>query len=196
MAAFLGGKLTQRGYTLLLRNLEPIYRELEAALGCHATHPGIEPLIHPRMFRLPALHRDLETLHGSCWRDELEFLDSSTAYATRLRHLADFQPELLAAHAYVRYLGDLSGGQMLAGIVARSLTLPNLDGTYTGTDFYDFGGTDEVSKLTAAFRSGLDTLPADGIVAEARLAFELHGQLFDDLANCCGLRAAIVTGPD
>ena len=196
MTELLGGRLSKPAYTLMLRNLEPIYLELEAGFLRHAANPGVLPLFDPALFRLQALHQDLEKLHGNSWREELELLDGSTAYVARLRHLTEFQPELLAAHAYVRYLGDLSGGQMLAGIVARSLGLLAQDGANGGTDFYNFGGLDKVVALAQAFRSGLATLADDGIAAEARLAFEMHGQLFEDLANCCGLRQAVVTALD
>ena len=195
MAELLGGRLTTPAYTLMLRNLEPIYFELETGFLRHAANPSIGPLFDPLLFRLGALHRDLVALHGDSWCEELEFLDSSMAYAARLRFLTEFQPELLAAHAYVRYLGDLSGGQMLAAIVVRSLGLPKNDTTTPCTDFYNFGGRDKVSELAQAFRSGLATLTGDGIVAEAQLAFKMHGQLFDDLAKRCGLHAAAVTAP-
>lgn len=193
MAELLGGRLTRSAYALMLRNLEPIYFELEAGFLRHAAHPGVRPLFQAPLFRLRALHQDLETLHGDSWRDEVKLLDGSIAYVARLRHLTEFQPELLAAHAYVRYLGDLSGGQMLSGIVARSLGLSANDGPNWGTDFYNFGDADTVLGLAQAFRSGLAMLTADGIAAEARLAFEMHFQLFEDLSNCCGLRSAAVT---
>ena len=116
-------------------------------------------------------------------------MNGSIAYVTRLRHLTELKPQLLAAHAYVRYLGDLSGGQILTGIVARSLGLPLDAGDNSGTDFYNFGGPDEVRLLSNDFRTGLAMLTADGIVAEGKLAFEMHGQLFDELADLCGMPA-------
>lgn len=195
VAELLGGRLDKAAYSLMLRNLEPIYFELEAGLLRHAASAHIRPVFHPPLFRLQALHRDLERLHGESWGDELELVNGCAAYVARLRHLIEFEPELLAAHAYVRYLGDLSGGQMLGQIVARSLGLRGNEGGNRGTDFYDFGGTDEVLRLSQVFRSGLAALTAEGIVEEARLAFEMHSRLFEDLAKCCGLPTAPVTAP-
>ncbi|MCK7500861.1 MAG: biliverdin-producing heme oxygenase [Comamonadaceae bacterium] len=40
------------------------------------------------------------------------------AYVARLRWLDRHDPGRLLAHAYVRYLGDLSGGQVVQRIVA------------------------------------------------------------------------------
>ena len=195
MAELLGGRLGKPAYALMLRNLEPIYLQLEAGLLRHAANAHIRPVFQPALFRLQALHRDLDTLHGESWGEELELVNGCTAYVARLRQLIEFEPELLAAHAYVRYLGDLSGGQVLGQIVARSLGLRGNEGGNWGTDFYDFGGADEVLRLSQAFRSGLAALTAEGIVAEARLAFEMHGRLFEDLANCCGLPKAPVRAP-
>ena len=89
---------------------------------------------------------------------------------------------MFAAHAYVRYLGDLSGGQMLARIVANSLCLaPN-----QGVSFYDFGSTENVKRLAQEFRAGLDLLAdeesAQTVVDEACAAFARHRDLFEQLA--------------
>lgn len=48
---------------------------------------------------------------------------------------------LLLAHAYVRYLGDLSGGQIIGGRIRRAYNLKGND----GTAFYDFSARGEKS---------------------------------------------------
>lgn len=193
MAALLRGQLTQPAYCLLLRNLEPIYQALESGMVQHARHPDIAAVLFRPLFRQHALHEDLAVLHGPTWREALGVVPACTAYVARLHTLQDTHPSLLAAHAYVRYLGDLSGGQRLKIIVAKSLKLqdPPADGpgfdSPRGTRFYDFGEPAEVARLAQAFRAGLDALTGDGVVAEAMLAFEMHGRLFDDLALASGL---------
>ena len=37
-------------------------------------------------------------------------------YVNRINQISEEKPELLVAHAYTRYLGDLSGGQILKKI--------------------------------------------------------------------------------
>eukprot|EP00913_Durusdinium_trenchii_P011568 g10862.t1 len=66
-----------------------------------------------------------------------ETLPSKTTreYVQRLRQLQDEAPELLLPHAYTRYLGDLSGGQLLKKAAIRGMKLP-ADGS--GVHFYDF----------------------------------------------------------
>ena len=200
MAALVAGALDSYAYCLLLRNLEPIYAELEleleVGLSRHAHNPYIRPVIHPPLFRQQALRRDLDTLYGQRWREEIELMPSCAAYVARLRRLHEFEPELLVAHAYVRYLGDLSGGQRLAEIVRRSLCIPVDDRGSCGIDFFKFGEPDDVLKLSLAFRVGLDSLVGNGIPAEEKLAFEMHGRLFEELSSCCGLSDENVTVPD
>ena len=106
-------------------------------------------------------------------------LSSTAAYVERLHTIGRDAPELLVAHAYVRYLGDLSGGQILRRIVADGMGAP--------AAFYQFGSPDNAQALRAAFRQGLDRIEldaetSDAVVAEAVTAFERHLKLFDELA--------------
>jgi len=59
-----------------------------------------------------------------------------TTYISHLNNLASspISANLLLSHAYVRYLGDLSGGQFIAARIKKSY---NLDGI-EGTSFYEF----------------------------------------------------------
>lgn len=179
MRRLLRGELPRSAYCLLLRNLHAIYASLEPALQRHADHPQITPWLHPALARRARLERDLEALHGADW-EAIPCAPAACGYAGHLQGLADTEPGRLAAHAYVRYLGDLSGGQALARIVTRSLA------TDEAVAFYDFGGRDDVGRLAAAFRQGLDRIAsdevaADAIVDEARAAFVRHRALFDEL---------------
>jgi len=54
-------------------------------------------------------------------------------YVQRLEECGKENPELLIAHAYTRYLGDLSGGQILKRLAQRNYGLKS-----DGTNFYDF----------------------------------------------------------
>jgi heme oxygenase len=181
MPTLLQGRLDRTGYCRLLDSLQAIYLPLEAALRRHAAHPCIAPLALGPLFRADAIAADLAVL-GTVSREPPP--TAALDYAAHLARLDAEDPMLLVAHAYVRYLGDLSGGQRLRMIVAQSFALA----PGTGTDFYDFGPPATVAQRAAALRAGLDALPldetsADAVVAEARGAFERHGRLFEALAG-------------
>lgn len=184
MGVLLRGKMERPAYCAMLRNLHAIYAALEPALDRHAGDPFLSPLSFAPLRREGSLQADLEALHGAGWRDAIALQPTTVDYVARLRKLDEEEPALLAAHSYVRYLGDLSGGQMLRRIVRDSMALPPGE----GTAFYEFGTPEDTVQLKRAYREGLERLQADeatiaALVAEARLAFELHKQLFDELAD-------------
>ena len=191
MGALLRGRLQRPAYCALLRNLHAIYAVMEPALERHAQHPTLAPVFLPALWRTPALEQDLHVLHGPGWPDALPLQPAAAGYRSRLVELEAGQPDLLLAHAYVRYLGDLSGGQMLRDIVAGSVSG---EGS-SAVAFYDFGDAARMRGLTQAFRAGLgsvavDARQADALVDEAKLAFGLHQRLFDELAHAHGPFAA------
>lgn len=190
MHALLRGELGLRPYCMLLRNLHAIYRALEAALTRNARQPLLAPIFASALFRSAALEQDLDSLHGPLWNQAIALQPASLLYVARLRELDRTSSDLLVAHSYVRYLGDLSGGQLLKRIVATSFQLTGS----AGTAFYDFGDTDQTRALTHQFRAGLTNMGADqaqtsAIVTEARQAFEWHRDLFKQLALASGLDA-------
>jgi heme oxygenase len=83
----------------------------------------------------------------------------------------------LIAHAYVRYLGDLSGGRILRGIVARCLSLEA-----SQLAFYDYPGVENVETLKTSYRADLDRAAdhvndRESVIAEAERAFRLNNEL-------------------
>lgn len=179
MADLLHGRLSLARYCALLRNLRAIYAALEAGLDDHPADPR---LWRPELRRLPALEQDLDALDRSDWRHDAPLAPAAQAYVARLGALAEANPGLLLAHAYLRYLGDLHGGQVLARLIQRHYDLPPAG----GTAFYTFGEPAEVDALKQDFRAGLDALhlppaQADAFVAEACEAFRLHQRLFEEL---------------
>ena len=189
IGVLLRGQMARPAYCALLRNLHAIYAALEPALARHASHSMIAAVHEPALSRARSLEDDLQFLHGAGWRDAFKLQHATRACVDRIERIEVDDPGLLLAHAYVRYLGDLSGGQTLGRIVARSLDLS--DGA--GTRFYDFGDQAQTHARVQAFRTGLgrvtcDAAGIDAMVDEAALSFRLHQQLFDELALATHLR--------
>jgi len=183
MVTLLRGRIERVDYLALLRNLHALYAALEPALLRHAASAVVGPVVMPELFRSDALERDLQTLHHDADPPAAALRPATVAYVQRLRELDATRPELLVAHAYVRYLGDLSGGQQLRRIVGQALGLAGA----AGTRFYDFGDSARVGALALRFRAALEEVgaqahDANAIVAEAESAFRRHGQLFEQLA--------------
>ena len=85
-------------------------------------------------------------------------------------------------HIITRYIGDLSGGQILKNIAQNALQPRNGE----GLKFYDFPRIDNAKEWKVKYRSTLDTLEldqsqVDALIAEANNAFRLNMLLFDEL---------------
>ncbi|MBO3739545.1 biliverdin-producing heme oxygenase [Actinoplanes flavus] len=135
----------------------------------------------PALTRVPSLEADLAHLYGPDWESAITVLDSTRRYAERLREHAATSPTHFIAHHYVRYLGDLSGGQMIGR------TLANLYGLgEAGTSFYRFERIPDPRAYKLAYRARLDALDltedqAGVMVAEAQLAFRCNADIFVEL---------------
>ena len=167
----LRGEVSRHAYAVFLRNLLPAYCQLESGLERGRSTSWLGAIALPALYRKAALVSDLDSLMGAEWRRELPLFPESERYAERIAAAGEGAGYLLIAHAYTRYMGDLSGGQILRRILARSLELGP-----EALSFYDFPEIDDLESFKAAYRDAIDNAdvpPAmrDVIVHEACEAF-------------------------
>ncbi len=161
VADLIRGRATREGYAVFLRNLVPAYTALEFALEAHRQTPILAVFADPRLRRLSALEADVAAIAGPGWESKLPLVAEAGAYARAIKDAARDSGLLLIAHAYARYLGDLSGGQILKPLLARTLGL-----TPDMLTFYDFPTLADLHAPKAAMRDALDAIPANGPAAE------------------------------
>jgi len=200
--AMLGGKLSVDEYIRYLMMLWHIYDTFERALDRHAAHPSLEPTYNPTLLaRAPSLAADISYLlqvPESTWKSHpahVELMNTNpaplVAYVSRIEELANAEdPSPLLAHSYVRYLGDLSGGQTIRHTVSKAYGLDEAAGL--GLSFYAFkslrsqnpANQGEMKRIKEWFRGGLNTAGDSGVtvkasvVDEANNAFDLNTALF------------------
>lgn len=172
--AMLRGTLPRTAYVRHLRGLRVVYQSLESSLRRKPVLPGWDTDLFTPLERTMRLDSDLEFLDTERW---FTAPPAAHIYADRIWSVSRTEPVRLWAHAYVRYLGDLSGGQILRRLVVQRLGIPA-----PATASYGFDG--DCDTLKARFREALDSLDlstkqCDGVVDEARLAFALNGALFE-----------------
>lgn len=84
-------------------------------------------------------------------------------YVEAMERACEKDPSLLVAHSYSRYLGDLSGGQILAKRLKKHvLGLLETDGTWDsdeGLAFYAFNNIGNQNAFKAEYRERLNTAP-------------------------------------
>lgn len=193
MKCFLKGIVEREPFRKLIANLYLVYSTLEAELQRYADHPVVGPIYFPVLNRKANLEKDLAFYYGDNWQEQVVPLEAGRVYVERIREVANTDPALLVAHAYTRYMGDLSGGQSLKNIVRSALSLP----PDRGTGLHDFEQIPTVEARRAfkeTYRQALDSLPIDEatiqrIVDEANLAFKLNRDVMHELEN--DVKAAI-----
>ncbi len=182
MKCFVKGVVDRSCFAKFLSNLYFVYSELEAAVKNHKNHPYVSIVYFPELNRKANLEKDLQFYYGSDWQNKIAPLTSTQNYISRIREVSQKQPELLIGHAYTRYMGDLSGGQVLQKVVQSTL---NLSG-YQGTSFYNFELMPDKKEFKNRYRQALDKVPVDDttaekIVAEANKSFSFNMQIAKEL---------------
>lgn len=105
----------------------------------------------------------------------------------RIHKVGEQDPVLLVAHSYTRYMGDLSGGQILKKVAQRALKLPS---TGEGLNFYQFEGIHSHKGFKQLYRSRmneleLDTESKERIVDESNRAFGFN-MMVREQGRCVG----------
>ncbi|OKH21299.1 heme oxygenase [Hydrococcus rivularis NIES-593] len=185
MKCFLKGIVEKEPFRKLIANLYFVYSAIEEEFHRHRHHPVVGLLYFPELNRKENLEKDLAFYYGENWPEQIAPSQVGQDYVARIRQVAKTEPVLLIAHAYVRYMGDLSGGQALKNIVRSAMNLPAGE----GTAFYEFDRLATVAAKRAfkeKYRDTLDSLPIDDalaqkIVDEANYAFALNRDLVHEL---------------
>jgi heme oxygenase len=178
---FLKGVVEKESYRKLVANLYFVYSAMEEEMAKHRQHPILSQIYFPELNRKGSLEEDLQYYFGANWREQVAPSQAAQTYVSRIREISETEPELLVAHSYTRYLGDLSGGQILKGIAQRGM---NLNGQ--GTAFYEFQDIDDEKAFKNSYRQAMNDLPideakADRIVDEANAAFGMNMKMFNEL---------------
>ncbi|MFE2034072.1 heme oxygenase (biliverdin-producing) [Streptomyces scopuliridis] len=183
MSDLLGGRLGVDAYTRYTEQLWFVYRALEGASETLREDPVAGPFIQRELERTPELERDLAHLRGAEWRTGLEPLPATAAYAARVEECARTWPGGFVAHHYTRYLGDLSGGQIIRDKAEKTWGFARKG---DGVRFYVFEGIANPAAFKRSYRELLDGVAADDlekqrIIDECRRAFDFNGAVFREL---------------
>jgi len=185
MKCFLKGIVEWEPFRKLIADLYWVYSTLETELRRHLDQPAIAAMYFPELNRSEKLEEDLAYFYGEDWANTIVATPAGKRYVERLQAVSAANPVLLIAHAYVRYMGDLSGGQGLRHIARSALDLPPDRGT--GLHEFDQLPTVEAKRaFKLRYRDQLNSLPLSqdqiaALVDEANRAFALNRDVFHEL---------------
>lgn len=186
--ALLGDKTTgcrpinRATYRIFLSQLYYVYTSMEKALQDNITQKCIGPTHFPQeLDRQDQLEKDLMFYYGDNWSNEISQLPSTTKYVNHINNLSRDNPMLLLSHSYVRYQGDLSGGQQIMKILQRLFQLQKED--FEGVSFFDFPNISSVKKFKDFYSARMNSLElseleVNQLVQEAQTAFQMTIDVF------------------
>ncbi|AJK67734.1 biliverdin-producing heme oxygenase [Corynebacterium marinum] len=184
LSRLVSGSLNRAAVADYAAQLWFVYSALEVAVREHSADPRLAVVADPRLERVGALERDLADLIGPQWRSCILPGPGAAAYVDRLAGLAEVGDVTgLIAHHYVRYLGDLSGGQLLARVLRERYRVGA-----AGLHFYDFREAGDPGICRAEYRRQLDSLAlgevdVSWLASSANEAFALNRGVCRDLAE-------------
>lgn len=194
MTDLLDGKLSAHDFLRLQEQAWFFYSALEEAAHCvsHGERAGL--IVDEALDRTAALESDIAYLHrqfygeGAAeegtrqWRANVTPIPATVEYVERLQRIRDERDEIrLIAHHYVRCLGDLSGGQVIATMMRRNYGIAP-----EALQFYRFEGIAKLKPYKDNYRKNLDAMrlnPAERqtLLEEATEAFVLNMNVFAGL---------------
>ncbi|MEU5695896.1 biliverdin-producing heme oxygenase [Actinosynnema sp. NPDC020468] len=181
--ALLEGRLGRDAYAGLLGQSHLFYDVLENAGESWRGDPVVGGFVDDGLLRRDALAADLAYLLGAGWREQVEALPATRAYVDRLAEVCFTSRAAFVAHHYTRYLGDLSGGQIIRRRMREVYGFED-----DGVRFYVFDAVAKPKPFRDHYRALLDGAPwteddRDLLVEEANLAFRLNRAVFTDLST-------------
>lgn len=181
MSDLLKGDGTREDYIALVAQHYFMYEALEAATERMRHDAVASAFISEQLTRMPALETDLEFLLGENWRDQIEPLPATRRYVDRINQVGKAWVGGYVAHHYTRYLGDLSGGQWIAKVMARQFGFET-----NGIGFYVFNDIADPAAFKDVYREQLDAVAWDDaekerVIEEVLVAYQFNTDVFVDL---------------
>lgn len=180
MARLLGPQVSIDDHAALLSQLWFVYRAMESR-GDRFDQTLIADLLDPVLHRTTSIERDLRSMLGEGAVTGLRALPATQQYVESIeRAISDGDCPAFLAHHYTRYLGDLSGGAIIATNIRRVTGLGTDGGD--GVRFYEFPEV-RAGRFKKDYRARMDALPwsaaeRDRFVGTVQTAFELNSAVF------------------
>lgn len=153
IAQLMAGTLGARAYLDYLRAFAPIYLRMEELFLRESAKEPLTYLDHRALDRSKYILADISYLENAEKSESIQLELPSVRKYLNLLH-DEVSPVRLSAHHYIRYLGDLSGGQAISRLVSRHYQIPQ-----EGLNFYNFDGIGDIVFYKKRYRDFLNLIP-------------------------------------
>ena len=181
MSDLMGGKGSVGDYVALMSQYSFIYDALERVGETFRGDPAGSLFVIDALLRRDAINADMTHFLGDTWRDKVTALPATIAYVRRLETVGARSSAEYVAHHYLRYLGDLSGGQIIRVMVQRHYGIPD-----EGLGFLQFPLVPKPKPFKDNYRAALENAgwsadERDTFISEVDVAYGLNFDLFTEL---------------
>eukprot|EP00924_Labyrinthula_sp_SR-Ha-C_P004549 snap_masked-scaffold_1-processed-gene-4.28-mRNA-1 protein AED:0.13 eAED:0.15 QI:0/-1/0/1/-1/1/1/0/216 len=179
--------LSKEEYKHLLARYYFIYNSLEAAVHkVMKTNELVKSFHFKELDRLDPLVADIKFFFGENFEEDEVFAIARDSPATKawvdtIETVEKEDPDKLVAHMYVRYLGDLFGGQVIGEKVRKGLSVGD-----EGSNFYRFeqikgSPMAMVKQFKVALDMIVDPKLQEIIIDETNKSYELQFDILSDV---------------
>jgi len=178
----MGGVLTTSAYLDYLKTFLPIYQRMEELFREREKEGVLAYFDHRALDRANYIASDIKVLE-----DSQDVKPSHSTFSSISRYLESLTMDLtdvqLLAHHYIRYLGDLSGGQAISRLVARHYQVPK-----SALNFYNFDTLGDIVFYKNRYRDLLNLISLTNekeneFIKEVLKLYELNRDLFLELGE-------------
>ena len=190
MTDLMQGNGTIADYASLVSQYFYIYDALERVGETFRNDEIGSTFVTDALLRRDAIDADLTHFYGPSWREVITPTAAALAYVERLETVASRGSAEYVGHHYIRFLGDLSGGQIIRTMVQRHYGIPA-----DGLNFLDFPMIPKPKPFKDDYRAALENAawsPEEraALVAEVDVAYDLNFNLFVELGELSVARKA------
>lgn len=165
-------------YGSVLKDFCFVFQTIEDGLDIHKDKDYISPLRRKLWYRAEQFEKDVTFYLGSDWKSQYQPSAAGKKYLDRLNEIIETDPLLLVAYVATIHLGMLAGGQIMKGIIKKTLGLNGDEGTEVFA--YDDPKSVKMQLKDTINNLGLDREAIEKIFVEKNLVFQMNG---DVIAN-------------
>ncbi|MCF0148088.1 MAG: biliverdin-producing heme oxygenase [Clostridium sp.] len=140
---FLAKGANLESYTEYIYNLSFVYDAIETNLNKYKDLEDVKPFVTTELFRTEAIRNDVKALGNN---KDFEVLSSTLAYVDKINTIAENNPKLLIAHAYIKFLADLFGGRMFYSLLKEEYNVNE-----EALKYYNYEGLGDMKAYTMKY---------------------------------------------
>ncbi|MGL6107908.1 heme oxygenase (biliverdin-producing) [Romboutsia sp.] len=143
---------SNESYAEYLFNLSAMYKAIEDTIENNSSNETVRNFVTKELFRYELIQKDLKFLVGDKL-ESMELLPSTLAFVDKIKEINKYEPELIVAYAYTRFLADLFGGRTFAKLLSEKYEIST-----DALNYYNCEGIDDIRTYVMNYASKINNM--------------------------------------